>query len=316
MSQVQTLSSSRIRTEGLQVRAATDRGHVDDLAELFGEDNPSWPESLPAIVVFHDGQDYWCADGHHRLAAAVEAGCTEVLADVRRGSKVDALYYALSANTEHGLKRTPADRKNAILIAYGLDPEVSNSEIARLCRVDEKLVRYYLAEHKRRPSATSEISEVSLSDCSGSTSDISEVPQTQAPAPVIKRDKNGRRMDVSRIGKGKPALEGGPAFPVVGEMDAIVRLLREAQTRLNAIAKSPGAELLRSDYLRCERHGDEEKYRSIDIGNAIASLSHYRPHSACPSCRQHVRNGCDVCKGLGWITASTWDRLPERLKTA
>ena len=53
---------------------------------------------FPPVIVFHDGADYWLADGFQRLIAAEELGLTEFSADVREGTRRDAILYAVGAN--------------------------------------------------------------------------------------------------------------------------------------------------------------------------------------------------------------------------
>ena len=106
---------------------------------------------FPPITVFYDGEHYWLADGFHRLAAHVKNSDVEIDADVREGSKLDAIKFSLSANETHGLRRTQADKRNAVLTALA-DPEwkeLSGGEIAKLCDVSHDLV----ARVKRETSA-------------------------------------------------------------------------------------------------------------------------------------------------------------------
>ncbi len=56
------------------------------------------------------------ADGFHRVAAHEAAGLVDILAEVREGTKRDALFYALSANKRHGRPMSNADKRKAILI--------------------------------------------------------------------------------------------------------------------------------------------------------------------------------------------------------
>jgi len=55
-------------------------------------------------------------DGHHRAKAALATGLTEIDAEVMPGTRRDALLYALSANRVHGLKRSNADKRHAVLL--------------------------------------------------------------------------------------------------------------------------------------------------------------------------------------------------------
>ena len=88
---------------------------------------------FPPVVVFHDGADYWLADGFHRIKAAEQAGVTEFPADVRQGTRRDAILYSVGANANHGVRRTNADKRAAVLLLLGdaLWAAWSDAEIAR-----------------------------------------------------------------------------------------------------------------------------------------------------------------------------------------
>ena len=55
----------------------------------------SSPDELPPVVVFDTGDGLLLADGHHRVAAARRRGADTVDAEIRRGSRSDALRYAV-----------------------------------------------------------------------------------------------------------------------------------------------------------------------------------------------------------------------------
>lgn len=96
---------------------------------------------FPPVVVFVDGKGiYWLADGFHRCAAAELAGSTEIAADVREGFRKDALLHAASANSSHGLRRTNADKRRAVLLVLGNFPKWSDRKIGEACGVDHKTV--------------------------------------------------------------------------------------------------------------------------------------------------------------------------------
>jgi ParB-like nuclease domain len=97
---------------------------------------------FPPIVLYHDGADYWLADGFHRVAAAREIGCEEIVAEIREGTRRDAILHGIGANATHGLRRTQADKRRAVERLL-TDPEWaawSDRKIAELARVDHKTV--------------------------------------------------------------------------------------------------------------------------------------------------------------------------------
>jgi DNA repair photolyase len=97
---------------------------------------------LPPIVVFQDKGGYHLADGWHRLEAARRIGEKLITADIRKGSRRDALLYAVGANAKHGLRRTRADKRRSVQLLLD-DPEWrkwSVNRIAEACNVSWDLV--------------------------------------------------------------------------------------------------------------------------------------------------------------------------------
>lgn len=97
---------------------------------------------FPPVIVFFDGTDYWLADGYHRLYAARQAGDTRINADVQQGTYRDAVLYSASANISHGLRRTNADKRRAVMTLLNDEEwsKWSDREIARKCGVDHTFV--------------------------------------------------------------------------------------------------------------------------------------------------------------------------------
>jgi hypothetical protein len=111
---------------------------------------------FPAIVVFHDGTNYFLADGFHRYFAHHKAKKVSILSKIIRGTLRDAILYSLSANNQNGLRPTIADRRKAVMIMLE-DFEwenLSNREIARICGVTHPFVakvRIELEQKKNPP---------------------------------------------------------------------------------------------------------------------------------------------------------------------
>ena len=98
---------------------------------------------FPPVLVYFDGTDYWLADGFHRILASESIGITSISGTVRRGTQRDAIFYSVEANATHGLRRTNADKRRAVLILLE-DEEWSkwtNVAIAKACGVAESFVR-------------------------------------------------------------------------------------------------------------------------------------------------------------------------------
>jgi hypothetical protein len=148
------LSLDTIRTDGgTQPRGDIDAEHVARLVESLGA-----AATLPPVVVFYDGADHWLADGFHRVAANRAAGALEIAADVRQGTRRDAVLYSVGANAAHGLPRSNADKRRAVetLLRDEEWSRWSDREIARHCAVDHKTV----AAVRERLAASGELPQM------------------------------------------------------------------------------------------------------------------------------------------------------------
>jgi len=145
------IATANISTSGgTQMRAGLDQDTVADYSEKFAEAG-GWG-AFPPVVVFFDGSDYWLADGFHRIEGYRRAvayqkipngdGFTPIPCDVRTGTRRDAILFAASANSNHGLRRTNADKRRSVDVLLR-DPEWSqwsDREIARVCEVSDRFV--------------------------------------------------------------------------------------------------------------------------------------------------------------------------------
>lgn len=123
-----------------QVRKKLDKATIDEYTEAMKNG-----AQFPPLIVFaeQDSDRYILADGFHRHHGYVNAEIAECKVEVREGGLHEALLYALQANDEHGLRRTNADKRNAVEMALK-DPEISQLQviqIADVCRVTERTVR-------------------------------------------------------------------------------------------------------------------------------------------------------------------------------
>jgi hypothetical protein len=124
-----------ITTSGTQTRAEI---HEDVVAEYAEQMKAG--DTFPPVVVFHDKTDYHLADGFHRVLAAARAGLAAIDADVRKGTRQDALLYSIGANATHGLRRTNADKRRCVELALAEWPRWSDRRLAKACGVDHEMV--------------------------------------------------------------------------------------------------------------------------------------------------------------------------------
>jgi hypothetical protein len=320
----------------MQMRAGgTDPTALEEYTEAYknGED-------LPAIILFADDatDTLWCADGFTRSEAAQDAGLEEILAEVRVGSRRDALLYAAGANHGHGKGRTKEDKRKAVLSLLN-DPEWSAwsaYKIANVCNVSHTFVDN-LKKTTPPPAVTCiSASETSAEDVPGEAhlATLLDSPPTETPGGEVKAERNGTvyTVNTANIGKGKKK-ESAPKDDTGAEIpspSAAADTFAERPRYKAAIASlekllEAGAEFVKdSDALmNVARYypfllaDDFQNYRQegIDLASLGLLLETFRaglPYAVCPDCGG---KGCAKdrgCRGGGHIPKRRWlDLHPE-----
>lgn len=186
---------------------------------------------FPPVVIFHDGSDYWLADGFHRYFAHKRAANLEIEADVRTGTAHEAFIFASGSNSEHGLPRTNEDKRRIVLKYLNHDElsSWSDSEIARITKISTATI------HRVRKSLQLE------------------------EKPVRKFMKNGveRTMDVSKLVQKKPEPEY--THDPMAELASEIETLMEENKRLKEDRALDAADIAEEEKL--DIHEQVEKYR-------------------------------------------------------
>jgi hypothetical protein len=114
----------------LQTRVSIHDDVVEEYAQAMARG-----DRFPPVVVFQDEGESILADGFHRLKAAQKARLKHLDAEVRQGSRKDALRFALGANDTHGLRRTNRDKRRAVEMALAEFANLSDHLLAEMCGV-------------------------------------------------------------------------------------------------------------------------------------------------------------------------------------
>lgn len=247
---------SIINEGGTQMRAGLDQTTVAEYAEAL-----TAGVTLPPIILFHDGESYWLADGFHRFAAWKRAFGVpgnpsqylrpEIPAEVRAGNRRDAILFAAGANANHGLRRTNADKQRSVDVLLR-DPEWSqwsNSEIARRCAVDEKTVR------KMR-------SEMPVS---------SELPKIDTTRTVQRGDQT-YQQNTANIGANRPAPR--PLMTVLEIQWKVAAVYRDNYGDEDVLAtcrdmRAGAQKRIGRFWQLCVEHINSNDYRHQDLVSAI-----------------------------------------------
>jgi len=203
---------------GTQPRAEFMQHVIDDYAEAWASG-----AIFPPVIVYHDGANHWLADGYHRVLSAQKAGMETVPADVRQGSQRDAILYSVGANSDHGVRRTNADKRRAVerLLNDEEWGKWSDGEIAKRCGVTREFV------NRMRPADTC--------DQVTSTERTFTHPKTGKPA-TMNTGKIGRRRSRAR-----DFLEGAESEPLPPEGRQAIREIQDRKIALDLPRDNPEA---------------------------------------------------------------------------
>jgi len=121
----------------LQSRTEINEQTIEDYADAI-----KLGDEFPPVLAYFDGVHYYLTDGYHRYHAHKKADKVSILCAVVNGTFRDAVLHATGVNAKHGMRRTHADKRKAVMTL--LDDfewsDWSNAEIARQCGVSPTFV--------------------------------------------------------------------------------------------------------------------------------------------------------------------------------
>lgn len=287
---IKLIEISSLVTEGLQTRDGLAKAVVKDYAETLKAG-----KSLPPVTVVcvnrpdADGSArplYYLVDGYHRKDAAILAGRTTIDAEITEGTFTDAVRLAIKANAAHGLRRTNADKRNALKLAlehgqelFGCNP--SNPMLADACGMSERTV---IRLRKGLPGGDN------VTPCARIGKDGKVYHQSPTPSPQSPvTDRYGVAIP-ERIARAFGSKE----------LDTIVTGLRRLKA---SIEEKISAE----DFAYCK----VSQSTLISLGNVIGDLRLETPWCVC---RQCGGRGCHACGNTGVQTKLEYERNPKELR--
>ena len=139
------LAIELLRIDGdTQSRVKINEDTVEDYATLIEQNGKEWP--FPPLDVFHDGSDYFVADGFHRLLAGLKAKRGSVPCNVHKGTARDARIFGMTANDQHGLRMTRADKRACVEWLLDNGGTMTQKAIAEAAGVGVRLVKMVIAD--------------------------------------------------------------------------------------------------------------------------------------------------------------------------
>ena len=293
-------------------------------------------DKFPPLQVVWDKKTYWLWDGFHTLLGAMDAGLTSLFCEVTDGTLDDARWLSTGANTTHGLKRTNADKRNAVEMALKLRPTTSNSALANHCGVDEGTVR----SARERLESASEIPKVTeRTGTDGKTYDTTNIgkpkgeesageessadgdsaPQeTPDNPPSTLKPKVGKKVKPP-----EPAVKDalGNDVPLLVRDHFADRTLPEVletvrgwldqlnwPSLLNKIKPKVRAFL----FLRIEDLGRHLDEAHDSLNAAVETVEAGMPYAVCVRCEG---KGCEACRTTGYLPKWRYDELRQEVGT-
>jgi hypothetical protein len=317
------IALAQIRTDcGTQARVKIKDAVVREYADAMKVQIQEGGLRFPAVVVFTDGENFWLGDGFHRVRAAGKAGLNEILAEIRQGGQRDALLFSISANAEHGLPRTNADKRHAVLLVLN-DPEWrlwSDREIARRCQVGNGLVSRLrssasVLKEQMRPRKVrrgDQVYEMEIQRTENERNSGAQEHKATAPGGA---GGNLSRTDLVGLSLGGSEAE---IFNDVADFRSAEELSMQLAETFDRLARKPTGQVYREHLKRTVANG-KETWECSDLRKCIEKLTSSRPYcSACPYCYlAHAgwnSPECKTCRGRGWTTKVEFESCPENLR--
>lgn len=305
-----------------QPRVGLTTDYVKDL-KLAYEDG----SKIPPVIVFSLGKQgpYFLADGFHRFEAARQSDFKDIECEIITGDERAAFKHALGCNSEHGLRRTNADKRRTVGLAFA-DKELSqysDNRIAQLCAVSQDFVS------NLRKSGNVQLK----SDFNSNADSELETAKTSKGKPTgtinsdseKRKGKDGKSYSPKK-GKKEPIKE--PETPKIPEkqfdetgFEISAKLLphwiaRKALFKTAYDLIHPLKLLLQK---ALEGRTPDRGYRELskdDAGNARGlehSVKHMDCHAVC-TC-EGENSKCEICKGEGILSKDTWNTfIPEDIR--
>ena len=303
MSQTHQIELAKITTEGLQTRAALNLATVKEYAAAERDLGAVFP---PVTVFLGPDGVYRLADGFHRLEVARRQGHKTIVADVREGGFIDALKVALLANAAHGLRRTAADKSNAVMIAYkyrlelGLGEVPSANSVARRLGVSDHFAGLHLStvrtwrESQARTGTDGKTYSLqsNSADHRPPSADLNLLSSGHSLPPVL--------GPLDQLG-----LEVPPALQPLWDRGAEVGALCDKVARVQTVLRTAQD---RNDPLWCE----VDFVSALDSADKLLkNIKQAEPYCVCPLCKGV---GCMTCCERGILSERRYIKFQDTLK--
>lgn len=266
---------------GFQTRLSMNEEAVKEYAEAM-QNGAVFP---PITVVGN-----MLVDGYHRVEAMKSLGIEETEAIVTEGDRALALSAALKVNANHGLRRTNADKRHALEIAWqnrdilfkesrGENGLPSVRELAQMCAVSVFLAHEFINYNKVLENNTEEPHD-------------DETPVAlplQLKTPTQKTDRFGMSIPEELL----------PVFAAKLPREHL-RLIRKIKAEMQEAYKAND-----------KTYAALTQQSLVDMQNLASYLSLHAPYCVCRACRGE---GCGRCRRRGYMNVMEYRQLPKEYR--
>jgi ParB-like chromosome segregation protein Spo0J len=290
----------------------------DSVVSEYSERYRQKSHGMPEPILFQLGERYLIADGLHRITAMRSIGLKASAFEVLKGSRSDCVKYALKANLHHGLRRTNADKRRGVELAFAEFPDLSDEAVADVAAVSASLVKDVRSElvlknvippsrsrvgkdgktypNKKKPVTVEVQSEVVKENDEEDTNKVQKPKQLQAP------DK-----------KQEPELDA-TGFPIPEE---VIELWKSRWESIDAL-KQVGQ--LRS-FLKSLAESNKPLFQEVKFNPMLADIDRIYdgmkvaiPYAVCPKCQGRLADKCKQCNGRGLLSEFRYRMVPEEFR--
>ena len=262
------------RDGGTQPRVKMDLAHIKRLEEQIKEG-----QQLEPVMVFHDGESYWLADGFHRWQAHSNQEQGAIACTIETGSRRDAVLYSVGANADHkpALPRTREDKRRAVMTLLH-DPEWSHwtqTAIAEVCKVSRvfvnKLSRELDSSCKRLQDSSRKITRNGVTY----TIDTANIGRQKASSPL---ESEGDRVEAVSADR-QVVVESSPEkqsdFPEVSQSSPVFPQKVEVSTNDILIAFISNLDCMSNGQIEAvgKELAEHHREKAEVIVKAIAALN-------------------------------------------
>ena len=292
----------------LTVRAETNLATVSEYAEAMLDT----ANKFPPIAVFDIGNGkLLCADGSHRVEAARRNKFIDIAAEIRTGSRSDALKYALGSNVAHGLRRTNADKRQSVTLALAEWPKMADREIAKMCAVGDHLV----SELRKEMTANCVIPAVEKRvGADGKTRSVPKPPKRKPPVINVESEVSPAEPSPDAIRK---RLEDGMGLEIPDKCRAVwaageevsnwIQMVKSVEGKIKNLQEDSG------DFLFQQGQVNAQSLFML-LGNVVSQLEAMKPYAVC-TCLGKQGDACMLCKGKGLLGKFYWHQnVPEETR--